>query len=291
MRQLLSKTLIFCHMIKLEHSLFALPFAYLGLFLGADGWPGGAVFFWVTLAMVSFRTLGMGLNRLIDKAIDAANPRTQGRALPAGRLKNSFVITASVVSFFIFECSAYQLNSLCFQLSWAPVLLAILYPWLKRFTWFSHFVLGLILGIAPYGAWLASQPFFSWIPGLLTLGVTAWVAGFDIIYALQDEAFDRQTGLFSFPVRFGVEKSLILTRCLHGVALMAWFAAGAMAGLGSVFVVGVILVAFLLIRENWLIKTRGLAKVQEAFFTMNAMVSFALFAFVLADLALRGGMR
>lgn len=291
MRWFLSKILIFCQMIKLEHSLFALPFAYLGLFLAADGWPSGSVFFWVTLAMVSFRTMGMGLNRLIDKSIDAANPRTKDRALPAGRLQDSFVAAAIVTAFLLFEWSAYRLNNLCFQLSWVPVLLAVFYPWLKRFTWLSHFVLGLILGIAPYGAWLASQPFFSWIPGLLTLGVTAWVAGFDIIYALQDETFDRQTGLFSFSARFGVEKSLILTRCLHAVALAAWFAAGALAGLGGVFMVGVILVALLLVRENWLMKARGLVKVQEAFFTMNAMISFALFVSVLADLALRGGVR
>jgi len=189
-KRLTQKTAVFLEMIKFEHSIFALPFAYLGLVLGEGGWPRWNLFLWVTVAMVSFRTMAMALNRIIDIEIDRDNPRTESRALPKGRLNIPFVWLASLVSFVIFEFSAYRLGPLCLALSPIPVALAWLYPWTKRFTWFSHLILGIILGIAPYGAWLASRDAFSWVPGFLFLGVATWVAGFDIIYALQDQDFD-----------------------------------------------------------------------------------------------------
>ncbi len=275
-------------MIKFEHSLFALPFAYLGLFLAEGGWPRPYLLGWVTLAMVSFRTMAMAANRLVDLPVDALNPRTENRALPKGLLQPFFVWSAALFSLFLFEISAYQLNSLCFKLSIIPVFLAWLYPFTKRFTWLCHWILGIILGLAPYGSWLASRQEFSWIPGLLTIGVTAWVAGFDMIYALQDINFDRQYRLFSFPARFGSQAGLAFTRILHGMAVISWWLAGWLSGRGIIYMTGMAAVTLFLIRENWLIRSFGTAKVGEAFFTMNAVVSIALFLAAAADLSFQG---
>ncbi len=212
---------VFLEMIKFEHSLFALPFAYLGLFLATSGRPTPSLFLKITVAMVSFRTMAMGLNRLIDRKIDSANPRTDKRALPAGILNPSFVWSATLLSFLIFEATTFFLGRLCFYLSPVPVFLAWIYPWMKRFTWFSHLVLGIILGIAPYGAWLASRGTFSLIPGFFSLGVVMWVTGFDITYALQDIDFDRAYGLKSFPSCFGFDAGLFATRVLHFLTIAA----------------------------------------------------------------------
>lgn len=287
MSRLLGKTRVFLEMIKFEHSIFALPFAYAGLFLGESGWPRWRLFLLVSVAMVSCRTMGMALNRLIDLKIDALNPRTQSRALPAGMLKKNFVWLATFISFVIFEWSAYQLGPLCFKLSAVPVLLSVLYPFLKRFTWLSHMVLGIILAIAPYGAWLASTSQFSWAPGFISLGVMAWVTGFDVIYALQDVAFDRKQGLYSFPARFSPEAGLKVTRLLHALTIFFWFAAGWTAGLGWIYILGLIAAALFLIREHWLIRAFGLQKVSEAFFTMNAVISVIFLISVVLDLSFR----
>ncbi|MBI3313954.1 MAG: UbiA family prenyltransferase [Candidatus Omnitrophica bacterium] len=277
----------FCEMIKIEHSIFALPFAYLGLILAEGGLPRPHLFFWVTVAMVSFRSFGMSLNRLIDRSIDKLNPRTENRALPAGKIKTSTVWLITAVCFLIYEISAYLLGPVCFSLSLIPVFLAWLYPWTKRFTWLSHFVLGIILGIAPYGAWLASRGEFSWIPGFLMLGIATWVAGFDMIYALLDVEFDRRQGLYSFPARFGQSLSMKVTQGLHFVTITAWVFMGIEAGLGMVYFSGLLLVSFFLVREHWLIKSFGLAKLEEAFFSMNAVVSIAIFLVTIADIWIR----
>lgn len=281
----LNKTAVFLEMIKFEHSLFALPFAYAGLFLGQGGLPRLGLFLWVTGAMVSFRTMAMGLNRLIDARLDAMNPRTRQRALPAGKIGRPFAWAVTLFSLVIFEGCAYVLGPLCFLLSPVPVCLAWLYPWTKRFTWLSHFVLGMILGIAPYGAWLAGCGRFGWVPAFLTAGVTAWVAGFDIIYALQDIEFDRRQGLYSFPARFGAGPSMVLTRVLHVSAAAAWIAAGWLAGLGILFFTGMAVSIFFLCREHWLIRSGGIGKVNEAFFLMNAVVSVTLFLAIAADVS------
>lgn len=281
---MLSKVRVFFEMIKFEHSIFALPFAYLGLFLAAEGKPSAAVFGWVTGAMVSFRTSAMALNRLIDQEIDARNPRTQNRALPAGALRRMFVWFITAISLGLFALCSYQLNPLCLSLAWIPVLLSILYPFCKRFTWLSHLLLGGILGIAPYGAWLAAGREFSWIPAFLTIGVMAWVAGFDIIYALQDRDFDVKAGLYSFPACFGEKASFIATLALHGAALAAWGYSGILAGLGTLYFVGLGFAAMILVRENWLVRTFGLKRLEQAFFTLNAVVSISLFVFLVADL-------
>lgn len=270
--------------IKFEHSLFALPFTYLGLFLGEKGWPSWYLFLWVTTAMVSFRTFAMAMNRLVDREIDARNPRTQWRALPQARLTSRFVYLAAFSSLLIFIISAWALGPLCFFLSPVPIFLAWLYPYLKRFTWLSHIVLGIILGISPYGAWLASRGEFSWIPGFLFLGVASWVSGFDILYALQDYEFDCESRLESIPVRFGKRQALGVSGALHLIALLSWWGAGALAGLGWIYEAGLLLVTFFLFREHFLIHRYGLEKIEQAFFTLNAGISSAVFVAAWIDL-------
>jgi len=283
---MLSKLRVFFEMIKFEHSIFALPFAYLGLFLASGGIPNMGVLGWVTGAMISFRTSAMALNRLIDQEIDARNPRTQSRALPAGTLRRPLVWLITAVSLVLFALCAYQLNPLCFSLCWIPILLAVLYPFCKRFTWGAHFLLGCILGLAPYGAWLAAGREYSWIPAFLMIGVMAWVAGFDIIYALQDREFDMTAGLYSFPACFGEKASLWATRILHAAALIAWGISGCLAGLGAYYFAGLILAGLVLIRENWLVNVFGMKRLEQAFFSMNALVSISLFVFLMMDLVL-----
>ena len=286
MKNIFAKIALFFEMIKFEHSVFALPFAYLGLFFAEKKVPSLFLFVWITIAMVSFRTMAMALNRLLDRTIDAENPRTQGRALPQKKIRVSFVWFAAAVSFLIFEGSAYRLGSLCLWLSPVPVVLAWIYPLTKRFTWFSHFVLGLVLGIAPYGAWIASRQSFAWAPAFLTAGVTLWVAGFDMIYALQDVDFDHQRGLYSVPAKFGEPATLRITRWLHVVAVLCWLVAGLFGGMGLCYWVGLALVGGFLIREHQLVRAFGVAKINEVFFVMNAVVSVALFLAVVLDVVL-----
>lgn len=282
----MKKVRIFLQDIKLEHSLFALPFAYLGLFFAEKKVPGFFLFFWITIAMVSFRTLAMGLNRLFDRTIDAENPRTQGRALPQKKIPIGFAALAVLVSFLVFEWSAFVLGTLCFWLSPVPVVLALIYPLTKRFTWLSHFVLGLILGIAPYGAWIASRQAFGWSPAFLTGGVLCWVAGFDMIYALQDIDFDRKRGLHSVPAKWGEVNTLRITRILHGLAVLCWALAGFLNGAGLIYGLGLALVVYFLFREHQLIYFSGIAKMNEAFFVMNAVISFTLFFAAVLDVVL-----
>ncbi len=290
MKSFLERSTAFARDIKLEHSLFALPFAYLGLFFAEKKVPGLFLFFWVTVAMVSFRTMAMGLNRLLDRTIDAENPRTQGRALPQKKLRTGFVWLAVLASFLVFEWSAFTLGALCFWLSPVPVVLAWIYPFTKRFTWASHFVLGLILGIAPYGAWIAVTGQFAWAPAFLTAGVMCWVAGFDMIYALQDIDFDMKHGLFSFPAHFGIAATLKLTRLLHAVSILCWLAAGLFAHMGSCYWAGLAVVAGFLVRENQLVRHFGVVRINEAFFLMNAVTSVTLLLAVIFDVTLKGGL-
>lgn len=265
-------------MIKFEHSLFALPFAYLGMILAANGWPGWGKFLWITLAMVSFRTMSMAANRLVDEKVDALNPRTASRALPAGLLKPAFVWRAAFFSFLLFQLACWKLGPLCLRLSVVPFFLAWIYPFLKRLTLACHFLLGLVLGIAPYGAWLAVTPEFSWTPGFLTLGILFWVAGFDIIYALLDLEFDRAKGLYSVPARLGDQKSRVLARWLHGIALVFWIAAGISASLGWIYFLGLLIAAVLMLREHILVsRDTDPIRMNEAFFKLNAWISIVIF--------------
>lgn len=285
----LEKLRIFLEMIKFEHSIFALPFAYMGLFLASTERPSARIFFLVTAVMVAFRSMAMGANRILDRTIDAANPRTRSRAIPAGLLRVRTVVFLTAGFGILYFISCWVLGGLCWMLSPIPFILAWLYPLTKRFTWFSHGVLGIILGISPYGAWLAVTGQFSWVPGFLTLGVAAWVAGFDILYALQDEEFDRSAALKSWPARFGKAASLVTARRLHFLACVCWAAAGWLAELGVSYWLGWILSCLFLLREHWLVKSSGLEKIQEAFFTMNAAVGMILFVSVVIERSAWGG--
>ncbi len=284
-KSILKNISIFLEMIKFEHSLFALPFAYLGMILAARGWPGFEKFFWITLAMVSFRTMAMAANRLVDESVDALNPRTASRALPAGLLKRPFVWRAALFSFVLFQWACWKLGPLCLRLSFAPFLLAWVYPYLKRVTLFCHFLLGLVLGIAPYGAWLAVRPEFSWTPGFLTLGILCWVAGFDIIYALLDLDFDREKGLHSVPAKLGDKTARLLAQVLHGMTLIFWVAAGISAGLGLIYFLGLFIAAILMLREHLLVrKNSDPVAVNESFFKLNAWISAVVFIAAMIDL-------
>lgn len=265
-------------MIKFEHSIFALPFAYLGMILARRGWPGFEIFLLITLAMISFRTMAMAANRLIDAPIDALNPRTASRAIPSGLFNKSTVLVLIVIDLIIFELVCWKMNSLCLILSPLPVAFALLYPYLKRVTVLCHFLLGLILGIAPYGAWLAVKPEFSWTPAYLTLGVLFWTAGFDIIYALLDMDFDRARQLYSIPAKMGEAAAKVIARGLHVVSLLFWVMAGLSAALNWIYFAGVFVAAILMIREHWLVRQSvDFGKVNAAFFTLNAGISIILF--------------
>jgi 4-hydroxybenzoate polyprenyltransferase len=286
---MIKKIILFLKDIKFEHSLFALPFAYLGLVLAEGRMPSAHLWIWVTAAMVSFRTLAMALNRLFDASIDARNPRTQGRAIPSGKLSKGSVIAVSFLSLLLFEISAFILGPLCFLLSPVPFVLAAVYPVMKRVSWISHFVLGSVLAIAPYGAWIASRGEFAPAPTFLSLGVICWVAGFDMIYALQDLDFDREEGLHSFPARFGRELTLAATKWLHFLSVFFWALAGFFDGRGWGFFAGILLAAFFLYRSYRLVRSYGVAKINEAFFVMNVVVSVGIFAAAVLDLVFGRG--
>jgi 4-hydroxybenzoate polyprenyltransferase len=274
-------------MIKWEHSVFALPFALCGAMLAAGGWPSAHQLIWIVVAMVAARSAAMAFNRLADAAIDAANPRTRTRALPAGHLSPAFVTTFVVVSSAIFVVAAAQLNRLALWLSPAALAVLLLYSYTKRFTRWSHIVLGFALGIAPAAAWIAVRGSLDPRILLLTAAVTFWVAGFDVLYACQDFDFDRQAGLHSIPRHFGIPAALWIARIFHLlmvgllVALLFAFALGKLAASG------VLLVILLLIYEHSLVKTDDLSKLNAAFFTMNGVVSVLFFLFVAGDLLLR----
>lgn len=271
-------------MIKFEHTLFALPFAIMSLLVASGGQPSWRVLFWVVVAMVGARSTAMAFNRLIDMHIDAANPRTAGRELPAGLLSRGAVVLFTAATAALLVLAAWQLNGLCLALS--PVALAIVYfySFCKRFTPFSHLFLGLGLAVAPIGAWLAVHGSFGAFPLLLGGAVLFWVAGFDTIYACQDIDFDRRAGLFSLPANYGADKALLLARLFHLVAVLLWAAAMRVSQLGVVALAGVAAVALLLLYEHWLVRGGNLRQLQRAFFEVNSYVGLVLFAFVAADL-------
>lgn len=276
---------IYLDMIKFPHILFALPFAYLGLWLAERGWPRFSVFLWVTLAMVGMRTAAMSINRLVDRKIDRVNPRTEHWALARGLISVSAVWLLAILAVFFYFYSAYKLNPLCLVLSPLPPLLAVIYPYLKRFTWFCHFLLGIIIGIAPAAGWIASRGSISRECWILFFAVAAWVTGFDMIYSLQDLEFDRRYGLSSFPAKFGLSSTLGMTRILHLVTLMALAGLGWVAHLGIMFWFGSAIVAYLLFKEHWLIVRFGLSAIDKAFFQMNASISVVLFLATALDLS------
>jgi len=280
-------------MIRFEHSVFALPFAFLGALLaahpavgGAGGWPSGRQIFWIVVAMVGGRSAAMAFNRIADRRLDAANPRTAARELPTGQLSLGFTWAFTLVSAALLVFAAWQLNPLAFLLS--PLVLAVLllYSYTKRFTALTHWVLGFCLGMAPAGAWIAVRGALDWQVLPLTLAVLCWVAGFDIIYACQDVEFDRKAGLFSLPVRIGIRRALGVSKVLHAVmlALLLWLAWW--AELGVLAFVGLALVAALIAYEHSLVKPDDLSRVNAAFFTVNGYISVLLLLFWGADILL-----
>jgi 4-hydroxybenzoate polyprenyltransferase len=274
---------LFLSLVKFEHTIFALPFAYIGAFLAVDAVPGGGDLLWITVAMVGARSLAMALNRLIDAGIDARNPRTAGRELPTGALRPWHVALFSLASLAVFLVAVYQLAPIVRWLWPIPVVAFVIYPYLKRATWLSHFWLGAVDGLAPVGAWAAitnDVPLEAW---LLGAAVAVWVAGFDVLYALFDLEHDRAHGLHSIPVRFGVTAAFAVARSCH-IATVAFLAAAGLAlDAGVLYWLGVAAVAGLLVYEHSLVSPRDTRRLDAAFFTMNGVISVTFFAFVLAD--------
>lgn len=280
---------IYGRMIKFSHSVFALPFALSGAALAAsvNGITGSQIA-WIIVAMVSARSAAMGFNRIADRYIDAANPRTSARELPTGQVSVRAALTFVLVSAAVLVYAAAQLNTLCLYLSPVALGVVLLYSLTKRFTWLSHVMLGLSIGLAPLGAWIAVTGGFSLPPVVLGVAVLAWVAGFDILYACQDYEFDTRTGLHSIPVRFGLKRALLSARFFHGLAIVAMAAVGYIAALNGIYLAGIVIIASLLVYEHYLVRPDDLTRVNMAFMTMNSVVSVLYFGFTLADLLVLG---
>ena len=274
-------------MIKWEHSVFALPFALCGAMLAAGGFPSPHQLVWIVVAMVAARSAAMAFNRWADAAIDAANPRTSTRALPAGHLTSAFVATFVVVSSAIFVLAASQLNRLALLLSPVALAVLLLYSYTKRVTRWSHLVLGFALGIAPSAAWVAVRGSLDPRILLLTAAVTFWVGGFDVLYACQDFEFDRQAGLHSIPRHLGIPSALWIARAFHLIMVGLLVALLIVFGLGKIAACGVLAVILLLLYEHSLVRPNDLSRLNAAFFTMNGVISVLFFVFVAGDLLLR----
>ena len=274
-------------MIKWEHSVFALPFALCGAMLAANGLPTLHQLAWIIVAMVAARSAAMAFNRLADVSMDAANPRTRTRALPAKELTPRFVSSFVVVSCAIFVFAASQLNRLALLLSPVALAVVLLYSYTKRFTRWSHLVLGLALGIAPAAAWIAVRGTLDPRILLLTAAVTFWVGGFDVLYSCQDYDFDRQTGLHSVPRYCGIARALWVARLFHLLMLLLLITLVLAFGLGKLALAGIVVVALLLVYEHSLVSADDLNRLNAAFFTMNGVISVLFFFFIAGDLLLR----
>lgn len=288
-----SKMRVYLDAIKFEHTIFALPFAYLGMVLAArdaHGWPGWDKLIWITIAMAGARTLAMALNRLVDAALDAQNPRTANRALPRRLLRPAEMLALAVVSAAVLVIAASQLNRLCLALTPVAMLFLVGYSYTKRFTWLCHFFLGLTDGIAPIGGWLAVNPTLSvanWVPPLLLgLAVAAWVGGFDLIYGCQDIEFDRAHGLHSIPARFGPPVALQTSEIMHGASVGLLAAVGGILGLAWPFWIGVGVACWLLIWEHRLVHPDDFTRLEVAFFNMNGYIAVSVFCCSLAAVLL-----
>ena len=270
-------------LVRIEHTVFALPFAYVGAFLAAGAWPGWGDLVWVTIAMVGARTLAMALNRLIDAELDAQNPRTASRELPSGMLAPTQVLYLSAAALAVFLVSVFQLDPIVRWLWPIPVAMFVVYPYLKRYTWLCHFWLGACLGLAPVGAWLAVSGRAPWEAWTLGGAVLLWVAGFDFFYSLYDLDNDRREGLHSWATRFGERGVFYGARALHAgtVSLLALVGLG--LELGSWYWAGVAAVAGLLAYEHRIVSPGNLVRLDAAFFTVNGVISLVFFAFVAAD--------
>jgi 4-hydroxybenzoate polyprenyltransferase len=284
MENVLRSTRVTLEMIKWEHSIFALPFALTGAMLAANGWPTLRVLGLIVLCMVAARSAAMAFNRLVDARIDAENPRTAMRAIPAGQLSSGFVLVFTIVASCVFLLGAALLNRL--TLECAPIALAVVlaYSYMKRITRWSHLVLGLALGIAPAAAWIAVRGTFAPRAALLTAIVILWVGGFDVLYACQDFEHDRKVGLFSVPATFGLERAFWIARTMHLAMVVLLFVMLHVFGLGVIALVGMCLVMALLAYEHSIISPRDLTRMNAAFFTLNGIISVVFFVSVAADI-------
>ncbi|MFL5981327.1 MAG: UbiA-like polyprenyltransferase [Gaiellaceae bacterium] len=273
-------------LVRLEHSLFALPYAYVGAIFAVDGPPSFADLFWITVAMAGARSLAMALNRLVDAEIDARNPRTASRELPAGRLSRVQVLAFSAVAFAIYLLASFQLDPIVRWLWPIPLVGFVVYPYLKRFTWLSHLWLGAVDGLAPVGGWVAVTGELPWEAWALGAAVAVWIAGFDFFYALFDREVDLQQGLHSVAARFGVEGAFRGARTLHVATVALLAAVGLGLHLGWAYWLGVIAVAVLLAYEHSLIRPDDLRRLDAAFFTVNGVISVVFLAFVVLEVTL-----
>jgi 4-hydroxybenzoate polyprenyltransferase len=273
----------FARLVKIEHTVFALPFAYVGAFLAVGGAPSWHDLVWITLAMVGARSLAMGLNRLIDARIDARNPRTATRELPSGQLNVPQVVLFCLASLAVFLVAVWELDPLVRWLWPIPVVAFVVYPYLKRFTWLCHLWLGAVDGLAPVGAWVAITGKLPWQAWALGGAVALWVAGFDLFYALFDLDVDREQGLHSWATRFGVRGVFTGARAMHAATVVLLVAAGLGLSVGIAYWLGVAAVAALLLYEHLIVRPDDLRRLDLAFFTTNGVISAVFFAFVLVD--------
>jgi 4-hydroxybenzoate polyprenyltransferase len=272
-------------LVRIEHTVFALPFAYAGAFLAVDGWPGWENMIWVTVAMTGARTLAMALNRLLDAELDARNPRTASRELPTGALTRAQVAALSVVSLAVFLVAVFQLDPIVRWLWPIPVAMFLVYPYLKRFTWLSHVWLGACLGLAPVGAWLAVAGEAPWEAWVLGGAVLLWVAGFDLFYSLFDLEHDQSAGLHSWAVRFGARGVFVGARAFHAGTLILLTLAGLGLGVGVAYWLGVASVAALLLYEHSIVRPGDLRRLDAAFFAVNGVISIVFGVFVALEVA------
>ncbi|HLQ78735.1 MAG TPA: UbiA-like polyprenyltransferase [Terriglobia bacterium] len=281
------KLKITLEMIKFEHTVFALPFALIGALLASHGLPSGRQIGWIVAAMVGARSAAMAFNRIVDVEFDRQNPRTRARALASGTLSRRFAVVFTVIMSALFVLTAYQLNPLCFYLSFPVLAILFFYSYTKRFTAWSHLFLGISIGLAPLAAWLAIQGQFALPPVLLSLAVMFWVAGFDVIYSLQDAEFDRKAKLFSLPSRIGIAPALHISTAFHIVTVILLVATAMMTNLGRVTFAGIALVAAILFWEHRIVKPHDLSRVNVAFFSLNGYVSFLLLVTFATDILVK----
>jgi 4-hydroxybenzoate polyprenyltransferase len=280
----LRKARLFLEAIRFEHTVFALPFAYVSMVLAADGWPGLHIVVWVTVAMAAARTCAMAANRLIDRAIDARNPRTAGRHLPRGLLRPREIGALAGVSAALLFVAAWQLDPLCLRLAPLALVFLVGYSYTKYFTWTSHWILGFTDGIAAAGGWIAVRGDLDTPAIVLWLAVTVWIAGFDLLYACQDVDFDRANGLHSAPARFGVPAALLIARANHVLTALALVVVGVMIPLGILYWVGWAAVVALLVYEHSLVSPHDLSRLDVAFFNVNGYIAVIVLAAVVSGL-------
>jgi 4-hydroxybenzoate polyprenyltransferase len=270
-------------LVRIEHTVFALPFAYVGAFLSIDAWPGFANMLWITVAMAGARTLAMSLNRLVDAELDARNPRTAMRELPSGALTRAHVVGLCLLALSVFLAAVFQLDPVVRWLWPVPVAMFVVYPYLKRITWLCHLWLGACLGLAPVGAWLAMTGTAPWEAWAIGAAVALWVAGFDLFYSLFDLEHDRAEGLHSWAVRFGEQGVFRGARVLHAGSVVLLSAAGVGLDVSWFYWLGVIATAGLLVYEHSIVRPGDLRRLDAAFFTLNGVISVVFFTFVALD--------